>query len=264
MKNARLLLTAILASSMLFVSCEKDDSKTQSPTEITTKASFVGMGQKHNDALAAIYNELVQNPNLTKDEMTSIGNRVGANFLTDSGLSNSFYDPTFVKNTQVTDFTSATELYNNLSPELTAELKILETTLDKYVDAERISEFLPYTRGIINNVPQTLRTEQDRLAWQHAVDVMGYSSDYWSRNVLDWLKLNPEFDESVLYTARGFWGKLWDFIKPTVKADGVGAATGAVGGFFTGGPAGAGAGALGGGLGASAGNIVTRVWDWIF
>lgn len=273
MKNVKFLLTAILASSLLFFSCEKDDNSTSAPqSDLIAKSSFIGVGQKHNDGLAQIYTALVNSGPLNKQTFIAINKQTGANYLASQGIGNQIYNTTFGLNQSNIDFTSATEIYNNnvFSPALKSELMILEAKFENMVNLameeatdETIGmiadQVFNYTHQIVNQPPSTLQTSKDRLAWQHAVEVMGYSCVYWSENMVNWMQLNPNSDGSANRGLGSFLKKAWNFIKPTVKADAVGAATGALGGIL-GGPGGVAGGALGGGLGASAGNVIERLW----
>ena len=271
MKDLKIILIALLVLPFLFLSCEKDENITGNPAppQLDLRSGFSGVGQKHNDGMARIYQKLLNSRPLREESSVLIAKKEAKAYLE---ANDSYSDDAIFDLNYTTDFTSATELYPDLSPELKAELIILENTFDTYVDNGRIGDFLRYTEQIINDVPSTLRKDEDRIAWQHAVEVMGYSSDYWNNNFIDWLKLNPDFDESMLQSrGGGFWRGLWNAIKPVVKADAIGAAKGAVKGFFKGlisggihgAVVGAGGGALSGGLEGSAGKALEGIWEWI-
>lgn len=270
MKDVKIILMALLVLPLLFFSCEKDENATSNPAppRLDLRSGFSGVGQRHNEGMAQIYQALLNSRPLREENSVLIAKKEAMLYLE---ANDSYSDDAIFDLNYTTDFTSATELYPDLSPELKAELIILENTLDEYVENERMGEFFGYTERIINDIPSSLRNDEDRIAWQHAVEVMGYSSDYWNNNYIHWLKLNPDFDESMLQSRGGFWRGLWNAIKPVIKADAIGAAKGAVKGFFKGllaggiqgAVAGAGAGALSGGLEGSAGKALKGIWEWI-
>lgn len=274
MKNVKFLLTAILASSLLFFSCEKDENKTTTTQSgFIAKNGFTGVGQMHNDGLAQIYTAMVNSGSMDKEALVAINKQTGANYLAEQGIESPIYSLAFDLNQSNINFNSATELYNDnvFSPALRNELMILEATFDEIVNAAMeeatdetagiiADQVFNYTHQIVNQPPSSLENPQDRLAWQHAVEVMGYSCVYWSENMVSWMQLNPDLNGSANRGLGAFLKKAWNFIKPTVKADAVGAATGALGGIL-GGPGGVAGGALGGGLGASAGNVIERLWS---
>lgn len=272
MKNVKFLLTAVLASSLLFFSCEKEGNSTNAPSTIVLKNGFTGVGQKHNDGLAQIYTALINSGSQDKQTQVQINKQTGANYLAEQGIESPIYNMAFELNQSNINFNSATELYNNniFSPALRNELMILEATFDEIVNQAMeqatdetvgmiADQVFNYTHQIVNQPPSSLENPQDRLAWQHAVEVMGYSCIYWSENMVNWMQLNPNSNGSANRGIGAFLKKAWNFIKPTVKADAIGAAGGALGGIFGGLPGMAG-GALSGGLGASAGNVIERIW----
>lgn len=164
-------------------------------------------------------------------------------------------------------FRTAPDPFNNgslelLSPELRTEINKLMDTLDVYITStnyEAGTQLFYLSRQMLENPPENLN-ERDTKAWKAAVDVMGYSADYWLNNFDDWY-----YTMIGQQKPDGWLGDVWKKIKGVVISDAAGAATGFARGFIkTGTWQGAGAAALIGGVSASAGTTVKKILKAIF
>lgn len=235
-------------------SCSEKEETIDNQTNIKNNPVIV-TGKLHNQGLAYVYEKSLLNQNYDSDSaMNEQMILDGLKFLhsTDEASNTDFFDEVFVSHYNGTEETV-------LSEPLQIELQKLIDYVDQTITETNENgdqEIFEYSQSIINTPPEHL-DEFEKLAWQHAVDVMGYSAQYWYEYYGDWkdeTNLKGEFSIVSKGPKKGWWKKFWKKVKKIVVADFSGAASGAIsGGLSSGTWEGAGIGALSGGVGASVG-----------
>ncbi|TPN87413.1 hypothetical protein [Aquimarina algicola] len=225
---------AMLLLAITFSCSEKEetiDDQTDSKNNpvITT-------GKLHNEGLAYVYEKSLLNQHYNSDsDMNEQVIQDGLMFLHSNNeiINSNVIDEMFVSHYNGTEETV-------LSEPLQIELQKLIDYIDQAItetDENGGQEIFEYSQSIINTPPDQLN-EIERIAWQHAVDVMGYSAQYWYEHFGDWkdeTNLKGEFSIALKGPRKGWWKKFWKKVKKVVVSDLSGTAQGAVEGLIRGG-----------------------------
>lgn len=241
----------VLTAIVILNSCSDEKEQAATIEGLNLRSTAPNTGKLHNEGLDYIYNL-----SLLKSEYNNIdelNNQVISDGVDFSYSQFEDYDNEQLGSIYINSYYASTE--NVLSEDLNTEIDILFNYLEETITEENVNggnEIFDYAQSIINQPPSHLN-EVEQLAWQQAVDVMGYSAIYWYDNMGNW--------DTSINQQKGWWGRLWRSVRRVVRADAIGAARGFVTGLIsTGTLEGAGAGALAGGLGGSAGAAIKEIW----
>ncbi|TSE07987.1 hypothetical protein [Aquimarina algiphila] len=224
---------------MLFLaitfSCSEKEETIDDQTNIKNNP-VITTGKLHNEGLAYVYEKSLLNQHYDSDsDMNEQVIQDGLTFLHSNNeiINSNVIDEMFVSHYNGTEETV-------ISEPLQIELQKLIDYVDQAITETNENgdqEIFEYSQSIINTPPEHL-DEFEKLAWQHAVDVMGYSTKYWYEYYGDWkaeTNLKGEFSIVSKGPKKGWWKKFWKKVKKVVVADFIGAAEGAVDGFIRGG-----------------------------